>query len=180
MKKMIFFTITIFLCSSIINCFVKETLLIKSKKANLYEFTPTLQKDDFEEVDQEDVDYWDIVKRKFNFFKMPFETRNLYKDYNYEVKGIKYKRIYACLRREYWDEKRKYLWSIFREYEEEINSLKNITIIRRTVVWLSKFGAESSDCFILTGIIADVNENEIKDSEPNKVDAFNSDKANGK
>ena len=45
-----------------------------------------------------------------------------------------------------------FLWSLFRDYEEEINSMVNITVVLRSVYSASYVSrVKVSDCLILTG-----------------------------
>ena len=137
----------------VVNCLPKENIIIKSKKIVLDKATLSMKQDDFIEVDEEDLSYWRSIDRKFNFFRIQFkDVSKSYREYDYEVKGVKYKKIFVCMNFDDWRERRYFLWSLFRDYEEEINSMVNITVVLRSVFAAGSLGpVKVSDCLILTG-----------------------------
>lgn len=143
----------ILFCGVVTNCFPKENIIIKSKKIVLDKATLSMKQDDFIEVDEEDLSYWRLIDRKFNFFRIQFkDVSKSYREYDYEVKGVQYKKIFVCMNFDDWRERRYFLWSLFRDYEEEINSMVNITVVLRSVYSASYVSrVRVSDCLILTG-----------------------------
>ena len=145
--------VIILFCGVVTNCFPKENIIIKSKKLVLDKATLSMKQEGFNEVDEEDLSYWRLIDRKFNFFRIQFkDVSKSYREYDYEVKGVKYKKIFVCMNFDDWRERRYFLWSLFRDYEEEINSMVNITVVLRSVFAAGGLGPiKVSECLILTG-----------------------------
>ena len=155
------------------NCFVHESLLIKTQRKSLDQFDISMQRDEFRIVEDKEENLWMFIYRKLNFFRMNLWIDDYYTEYIYEVDKRKYKRIFACVTFYYWKDTENYLRLIFHKHRNEINNLTDITVIYREIVvysWLTQ--ATMSDCFILTGT--------LDDAEINKEKGIPLEKANDK
>lgn len=153
MKKFITLSILII----ILNCSLRQTLLIN------YEDKPFSQFDWETEtnipspyIPEKEEDDWNTFKRRMNFFRFPWMD-DYYEDYEFEYYGIKFYKIYACIKLAEWKKKPDYLQDIFKPYNEKISNLNHITIIHREVLIHSTItSATSSHCLILTGMINEI------------------------
>jgi hypothetical protein len=165
MKSLSFF-ITVFL---LINCSIDYEFLVKSKQMNFEKLNPDLKKDKFLIVEEDCDNIFYCIYEEFNFFRFnAIGITDSYRDSNYEMSGIKYKKIQACVNFTKWKRKENYLQLIFYNYRNEINKLENITVYhRRVFVHSALIKTSVNDCFILVGNVKDskIESHEINQSE---------------
>ena len=144
----------------ILNCSSRQTLLISHGNKPFSQFDWKIEEGlPFQYTPDKEEDGWNSFKRKVNFFRshLWIWMDDYYEDYEFDVYGIKYYKIYACLKFYQGESKPNYLQEIFKPYIEKISNLNNITIILREVLIHSTImSAPTSHCLILTGMISDV------------------------
>ena len=141
------------------NCSIDYEFLVKSKQMNFEELNPDSKKDKFLMVEEDCDNIFYCIYEEFNFFRLNgLGVNDSYGDSSYEVNGVKYKKIQACVNFVRWKEKENYLQLIFFNYQNEINKLENITVYHRRVFMHSLLITTSvNDCFILVGNVKDSN-----------------------
>jgi len=137
----------------LINCSIDYEFLVKSKQMNFEELNPDSKKDKFLMVEEDCDNIFYCIYEEFNFFRLnSLGITDSYRDSSYELNGIKYKKIQACVNFVRWKEKENYLQLIFFNYQNEINKLENITVYHRRVFVHSVLITTSvNDCFVLVG-----------------------------
>ena len=143
----------------LINCSIDYEFLVKSKQMNFEELNPDSKKDKFLMVEEDCDNIFYCIYEEFNFFRLnSLGITDSYRDSSYELNGIKYKKIQACVNFVRWKEKENYLQLIFFNYQNEINKLENITVYQRRVFMHSLLITKSvNDCFVLVGNVKDSN-----------------------
>jgi hypothetical protein len=143
----------------LINCSIDYEFLVKSKQMNFEELNPDSKKDKFLMVEEDCDNIFYCIYEEFNFFRLnSLGITDSYRDSSYELNGIKYKKIQACVNFVRWERKENYLQLIFFNYQNEINKLENITVYHRRVFMHSLLITKSvNDCFVLVGNVKDSN-----------------------
>ena len=143
----------------LINCSIDYEFLVKSKQMNFEELNPDSKKDKFLMVEEDCDNIFYCIYEEFKFFRLNgLGVNDSYGDSSYEVNGVKYKKIQACVNFVRWKEKENYLQLIFFNYQNEINKLENITVYHRRVFVHSVLITTSvNDCFVFVGNVKDSN-----------------------